>query len=266
MTTNLLIGFNEIALKALNITSTNETSDLYPLRNFKSNNLGHKIDFDSDINTNVFTFDLGNDGTSDITESIDYIAFPAKFIDRNLGISIDVEYSTDNSSWTNIITLAATSFLSLTDSIHKHYFYKTNSTLSRRYYRVDISHSAASYGVLNKMFLGTMLDLGNDPDEIRFENKVYINNFRADFGNIINQQGFEPGFTFNMVWNDVSNSKVTEFQNLWGLQKEPLVYLYAQNNDHVINGETAIMANIIEYKLVREDRFNSINLTFKVAP
>ena len=269
MTSNLLLAFNKIALDALDITTTNATSDFYPIHNLISNSKSAWVTFESSVTTNTFKFDLGWDGAANITSVADFFAFPAQYIDTSNSYSVDLEASNDDSIWITILNISEADLIADKDGYFGQDYLDTfTETSSYRYWRIVVTDDTASNafsGAFSKFFIGSLFDMGCDPDKI----DIIPNNptrFKADFGSKITQQGNSKPYDLSITWTTITDQKVIDFEELFFKQKEQLIYLYAENNNHFLSGNKIVSFNISKYDLVRHDNMNeiSLDLTFAV--
>lgn len=269
MASNLRLGFNQIALNSVSITSSNTCKDLFPVENLISRDKSAWVVFTSTVTTNTFWFDLGYDGASNITDTADFFAFPAQYIDTSNSFSVDLEASNNNSSWTTILAISESDLISGKNGFFGQDYLDTfTETSAYRYWRVVVTDDTASNafsGAFSKFFFGSLFDFGADPHEVKPTEINYSERFVTDFGATISQKGKPNKYQFEIIWNNVSDAKLVEFEALYFKQVNPLIFFYADTNTDYFLGKTILTANVISYEKQRQDDFNEVVLTIRQA-
>lgn len=263
--TNLLIAFNDIGQRAKTITSSSSFTGLHPLTALDSNNKNLYAELTSASHTTYIDFDLGYDGASDITSTSSFICFPSWFL-----VLQDIELQgDDNSSFSSPDTINLVEYADFNGNqsgLYQQDFISTFTESSAyRYYRLKLGDGAnTTKGYWSKFFFGNLLDLGTDPNDVKFSSDKKVTLLKSDGGYTFQRQIAPQVRTIDIEWVGVTDAKVLEFKELFVRYKEPLVYLYATNNSY-LSGVNLISANITDYKIEFGENYNTIKVTLKEA-
>lgn len=263
--TNLKIAFNDIPHSAHTLTSSNTCEEIFNQYNLLSNKKYHYITLTSSATSQQFTFDLGHDGTSDITATSEYFLFNANQIDTSNLTNIKLEASTDGAIWSLIDTVLPAELTTLKGYHETDYLTTFTETSAFRYWRVNQTTSSGALGNWGKFYFGKFLDLGKEPHKIDLTKRDNDSRFITDAGQVRLKKTKIDEREIVITWRGVSDAKLAELELILDEQPEPLVWLYCETDASFFDGIDLVSCNIIDVDVDRETNYNEIKIKFSEA-
>lgn len=260
--TNLVYAYNQIPYEAKTVAKSFTENRLFPWFNILGNKKSEFVDLSSTSGTWNLVFDLGKDSSAtDITKSAEYILITNyKALLPSAG-TIYLEYY--SGSYTTATSFTDTDVTAALTGFNGRDFIKTfASTSAYNLWRVRCSIASDAIG---KIYFGTFLDLGTEPDDIQIKPVSKQAYFISDSGtNKYIRTGRDTSF-YNIRYNAISKTKIAELEQIINArEKEPLMFMHLKTVTDILNGGNNLAVNLIDYKVkyIRSDLAN-LELTFK---
>jgi hypothetical protein len=242
--TNLLIGYNNLIELSKTLECSRESLGIQDVDALISNRKFHYSESAAAHANISFTIDLG----VGVTKTADFLAFPSWFIS---GQSIALQGSSNNfSSSTTITTVTSTEITNNRLGFYAQDYLETFPTSTAfRYWRIlATADSGTISGYYSKFFFGTILDLGCDPDSYSIKGDIEESRLITDGGYSYNQKFRNEKREISFEWVGVTDAKILEFEGMFRIHDEPLIYLYTTNSEY-LHGVSLISGNIISHKV-----------------
>ena len=268
--TNLLILYPQIQADATNYkTYTDDTAEdpnEYEFDLFRNSLKGERYQLwrsgyvASEHNA---VYDLGNDGTDDITAScnfvvlsrLDYMAASATTIDFAL------QSSSDDSSYTDRHTITDLSSATLTGVWGNDYVSVFADTSAFRYWRAHFPKTSGSdyQLVIGKIYFGSYFDMGRDPrwqiSRLKEGDVSYTTSGGIEYTGRIQH----PMYEIKLMWEGVTDAVLASFQSeIVAKRYNTPVFLYTQSFHDPLDGKQLIHCKLTEIET--ENKYTDWNV------
>lgn len=256
MATNLVISFPDIPEAAIATTSSaTGATDFDPANlargprylGFKRAAAGSSL---------TITYDLG----SATTKSIDHlvIARADKLVSGGV-TQVDVDRSTNGSSWTNEYTDSSFASATLRGPASEDYLEEISTSSAYRYWRITYTATNTTFPH-SKVNFGTLFDPGADPVAINTSRDLGALEFTAKDGTRWKSINREPLYRLSIVWEGLTDAKTEEFIDAAVHRHKRYCFLYAKSNTAALSGNKMLHCEIEQNSIQVEKIFNDYNL------
>lgn len=234
MATNLKIGFPDIPFNAATITPSVAYATANPVTNLVNGSRASIAELaTSQTGTHTITFDLG----SGVTQSCDYFALINAKILKSSGVTSVVLKGSDGVTPATIATITLSS-ATLVGGQGLDYITTFATTTAYRYWIVEFTSVATSKRPVSKIYLGTLLDLGRDPQLERSANSK-----KKD------DKGIYEAIELSLNYKGISTTNRQTFETKIGAYSDVNdILLHANSYTNVQLGNSLLTAEILDYE------------------
>lgn len=279
--TNLLIGYPEIPEAAITCNSYANVKDnspneyaFAPAQNLWTvrRSLGWASSFE--VGDHYIEWDLG----ADVSKSANFIGFAR--LDRLCNLSAKVGYFLDARAsildgWTNVDHYGNPEDSEGVNNLTKYgtrgtddYFKTFTASAAYRYWRLhlDSINGANFYARLSKLFFGTVLNLGQEPNTFNFTpSNKRSGNLRTTSDSIRISRAGTGYLQYDVTWEWVTDAKVQEFYDKIVEKRDRYsVFLYSATFHPVLRDLRMLHAYLVDEKVtVKAPGLNTLTCKFE---
>lgn len=269
--TTLFIAYSDIpkssvrSINSNNFTSTDLENTSHPLINSVDGERHSVFKTTQAGGVQYHTFDLGPTNT----KASDFIALARadQLMPITGNLTIRLRSSADTSSWTTELEITNFENVTLLGPNAQDYINMFAPSSAYRYWQTQLSYSAGTLsGAFSKLFFGTILDLGTDPEDYETSYIYADSSFKANDGSAHLYRTFPPLVETRIRWAGVSDT-LTESFNTKVSERRFLstFFLYASSYTPLLMGETLLHCKCTYAQTTNEEGrpdSNTIEATF----
>lgn len=238
--TNILFAYPEIPIAAIRRTVDFNEREFFESRNVHSRSrANYCYSLDADSNDKTITFRLADSDTR--SANYWYLLGGAYAYDFNIS-SITLDRSSDGSSWTTVDTFTPgapsnTAIGSFSGSeIDK--FRTFTETSAYKYWRVQANFGGSNYLFLNKVMIGSFVDLGKDPSDWSYSYPQGNEPFIADSGAFGVARSSNSARKITFFYEGLSIVNINALKALYALGPKTCFCAYASIDTTPLFGRT----------------------------
>lgn len=236
MATNLKLAFPDLNRSATLIAHTTENAS-HVAENALAGSRSKLFKTSTTVTTSQLDFDVGSGSTA----QPDFLLLSRLDLIRSKdSADIAVSIEGDSSSGFGTSEVEQDASVSMTDLVgpnNRDWILSTSFASAYRYFRVKITTTQSVVHEWALVYFGNLFDFGRDPSypaQIRRSARV--------------RGARKPVFTFSFEWRGISNTKRSEFLDVYQLRDFGPVFLY-DPNDYVLEGDRLICAYITDVSI-----------------
>lgn len=244
--TTFFIAYSDIPkasvrhINAQNFASTDNENASFPMANCIDGERHSIFKTDQAGGNQYCTYDLGP--TNKKAASFMAIARADQIVPTTGNLTVRLRYSADLSSYSNATETTNFELLTLVGPDAQDYIKTFTATSTYRYWQMQLVYSAgALHGNFSKLFFGTLLDLGQDPEDYE-PSKVYSDNtFIADDGTAHLYRTYPPLIQVRLRWEGITEAAVESFNSyIAERRRSSTFFLYASSYTDVLQGNSLL--------------------------
>lgn len=262
--TNLLLLYPDIPQSATAWkTYTNSTSES-PYEDedmpFHNSIRGERYQFwRSDTTTSKSEHNAVLDLGPNTTKAVNFVVLSRLDILASLSASTTIDFklqsSSDDSTYTDRHTITDVSTATLKGPWSNDYVSTFTATSAFRYWRAKFVKSAGSDFNLKigKVYFGTSLDLGNDPDIDLVRKKGAPAPYITSGGVVYLGKVNHPTYEITLRWEGISDDKAQDFyEEIVRKRHNTSFFLHTTTYNHILDGHEIINVKMIDVDIVKE--------------
>lgn len=254
MATNLLFSFPDIPDDTLTIDWTDEPQGEFQFANLFSGHRKNRARLGTASTSATWTFDLGTGNTS----TADHIIIAGANALTNT-TDIDIDRSSDGSTWTNEYADSSFSSATLRGPGSQDYAEKFTESSAYRYWRVTLS-GTSDVMLHSKMYFGKLFDIGKDPENFSFAYETNQTSFIAADGTRYTSSNIEKKIKIDLAWRGVSNDNTESFVDKISSKRKRYCFLYADTDTRILAGHKILHCEVEQDSIEVEKVFDDYNL------
>lgn len=267
MATSFLIGYPDIPFQALKIAPSATFAGLHNL--FRGPKYSIAALAASASGTKTLDFNLGSGFTA--SAQYLYIARADLLISPGLVTTLKLQRSTDGSSWTNEVNQTSFGSVTLGGPDSSDWITTFTQSSAYRYWRAEYTVSGSSKIPHSKLFFGSFLDMGVEPEEWSLIRVPAIQSrFVADSGAEHFERNGRAVYKLKISWAGVSNTAAKNFMLRVGNRRHIDTFvLYTATQNEVLDGLKTLYCKCTAAQRVQMDGspdWNLISAEFEEAP
>jgi hypothetical protein len=274
MTTNLVLGYSDVPLSTVALSSSHTWGDSIRLQDIHNLRAGPRYQLGyvgTAVNATVTnTYDTGT-GVTKVSNFL--IIARADLLKLDDVTTVTLKGSNDFPTWVTTTTIQTVTLASETllgpkaQDVVKDFA----DSAAYRAYKVEYAVTAASQFTHSKLYFGSWLDLGDKVDGISCA-KVYPDqdDFYASSGAVHLARGRLPFYRVDVTWKGVTDDLTRDFFSkiVHNAHSYPGVFLFTRNNHEVLDSQRLLHCRLasVEQPEHLDIDYNIIHAVFEEYP